>query len=130
MVLPNADGDDVARVDTSTRTFAVIMPNNDNIRGEDWRKYLATVDQVEALTGDDFCSNVPANVQNVIEARLDDANDTAPVANSQSATTAEDTQKQITLTASDFNVNNVLTYTVVSGPAHGTLSGTGNNLNY
>jgi DNA/RNA endonuclease G (NUC1) len=130
MVLPNADGDDVARVDTSTRTFAVIMPNNDNIRPDDWKKYLATVDQVEALSGYNFFSKVPENIQNVIEARLDDVNDTTPVANGQSATTAEDTQKSITLTASDFNVNNVLTYTVVTLPAHGSLSGTGSNLNY
>jgi DNA/RNA endonuclease G (NUC1) len=130
MVLPNADGDDVARVDTSTRTFAVIMPNNDNIRPDDWKMYLATVDQVEALTGYNFFSNVPENIQNVIEARLDEANDTDPVANAQSATTAEDTAKQITLTASDFNVNNVLTYTVVTPPAHGSLTGTGSNLNY
>jgi DNA/RNA endonuclease G (NUC1) len=130
MVLPNADGDDVARVDTSTRTFAVIMPNNDNIREEDWKKYLATVDQVEALSGYNFFSNVPENIQNVIEARLDEVNDTAPVANSQSVTTAEDTQKAITLTASDFNVNNVLTYTIVTPPAHGSLTGTGAALNY
>jgi DNA/RNA endonuclease G (NUC1) len=130
MVLPNADGDDAARVDTSTRTFAVIMPNNDNIRPDDWKKYLATVDQVEALSGFNFFSNVPENIQNVIEARLDEVNDTDPVANGQSVSTAEDTQKPITLTASDFNVNNVLTYTIVTPPAHGSLSGTGSNLNY
>ena len=130
MVLPNADGDDVARVTTSTRTFAVIMPNDDNIREDDWKKYLATVDQVEALSGFNFFSNVPENIQNVIEARLDEVNDTNPVANSQSVTTAEDTQKAITLTASDFNVNNALTYTVVTPPSHGSLTGTGSNLNY
>ena len=130
MVLPNADGDDVARVSTSTRTFAVIMPNNENIKPDSWQKYLATVDQVEALTGYNFFSQVPENIQNVIEARLDEVNNTAPVANSQSVTTAEDAQKQITLTASDFNVNNVLTYTIVTPPAHGSLTGTGNTLNY
>jgi len=130
MVLPNMNGDDVARVDTSTRTFAVIMPNDDNIREEDWKKYLATVDQVEALTGYNFFSNVPENIQNVIEARLDEVNDTAPVANGQSVTTAEDTQKAITLAASDFNVNDVLTYTIVTPPAHGSLTGTGSARNY
>jgi DNA/RNA endonuclease G (NUC1) len=131
MVLPRQDGDDVARVNNATRTFAVIMPNNDNIRPDDWRKYIATVDQVEALTGYNFFSNVPDDIQNVIEARLDDTLDTfAPVADSQSVTTAEDTSKAVTLTASDGNVNNVFTYTVVNGPTHGQLSGTGNNLTY
>jgi DNA/RNA endonuclease G (NUC1) len=130
MVMPNANGNDVARVNNSTRTFAVIMPNNDNIREEDWRKYLATVDQVEALSGYDFFSNVPDEIEAVIEARLDEVNNTAPVANNQSVTTAEDTPKAITLTSSDFNVNNVPTYIVASNPSHGVLSGTGNSLTY
>jgi VCBS repeat-containing protein len=55
-------------------------------------------------------------------------NDT-PVANPQSVTTAEDTAKAITLTASDAD-NDPLTYTVVTGPGHGTLSGTAPNLSY
>ncbi|HYP52904.1 MAG TPA: DNA/RNA non-specific endonuclease, partial [Pyrinomonadaceae bacterium] len=130
MVLPRADGDDVARVTESTRTFAVIMPNKDNIRQDDWKKYLATVDQVEALTGYDFFSNVPGEVQNVIEAKLDEEYDTAPVVSGQSVTTAEDTPKAVTLAASDFNVNNAPTFTVVTPPAHGELSGDGAELTY
>jgi hypothetical protein len=115
----------------ATRTFAVIMPNNDNIRNDDWKKYLATVDQVEALTGYNFFSNVPEAIQNVIEAQLDAEYDTAPVANGQSVSTPEDTQKALTLSASDFNVNNVFTYTVVAGPSHGVLSSvTGDQLTY
>jgi DNA/RNA endonuclease G (NUC1) len=129
MVLP-VGTNDLSRVDNNTRTFAVIMPNVQGIRNDDWRKYLATVDQVESLTGYDFFSNVPTDVQNVIEARLDETLDTAPVADSQSVGTSEDAPKPITLTASDFNVNNVLTYTIVSAPGHGSLTGTGNNLTY
>ena len=56
------------------------------------------------------------------------AND-APVASAQSVTTAEDTAKAITLSASDTD-GNTLTYSVVAQPAHGTLSGTGANLTY
>jgi endonuclease G len=130
MVMPRADGDDVARVNNATRTFAVIMPNNDDIRPDDWKKYLATVDQVEALTGYNFFSNVPEAIQNVIEAQLDGEYDTAPTADNQSVTTPEDTATAVTLSASDFNVNNVFTYTVVSGPSHGVLSGTGGELTY
>ena len=54
---------------------------------------------------------------------------TAPVASGQSVTTNEDTAKAITLTGSDADGNN-LTYSVVSGPTHGTLSGTGATRNY
>src|SRR5207244_7161097 len=46
----------------------------------------------------------------------------APVANAQSVTTAEDTAKPITLTATDAD-GDTLTYAIVTAPAHGTLSG-------
>jgi len=77
MVLPNGAGD-VARVDENTRAIAVIMPNRQGIREEPWNKYLATVDQVEALTGYDFFSNVPEQIQDVIESRLDTVSNTLP----------------------------------------------------
>jgi hypothetical protein len=52
-----------------------------------------------------------------------------PVANGQSVTTAEDTAKAITLSAADVE-NSPLTYTVLIGPSHGTLSGNGPNRTY
>ncbi len=52
-----------------------------------------------------------------------------PVANDQSVTTAEDTAKAITLTATDAD-GDALTYTVVTQPSHGTLSGIAPNLTY
>jgi endonuclease G len=71
LVLPQATGNDVSRVTTSTRTIAVIMPNTQGIRTNDWRSYRVSVDQVEGLTGYDFFSNVSASIQSVIEARVD-----------------------------------------------------------
>lgn len=130
MVLPNATGDDVARVSTSTRTFAVIMPNDDDIRPDQWDKYLATVDQVEALSSYDFYSDVPTTVQGVIEARLDAENDTAPVTSDQIVTTVKDQGVAVTLSATDFNVNNTFTYTIVNAPMHGSLSGSNGSLTY
>jgi hypothetical protein len=53
-----------------------------------------------------------------------------PIANNQAAVTVDkNTQKPITLTATDPN-NDPLTYTVVTPPSHGTLSGTAPNLAY
>lgn len=71
IVLPNASGNDVTRVISSTRTIAVIMPNTQGIRANDWHSYRVSVDQVESLTGYDLFSNVPASIQSVIEARVD-----------------------------------------------------------
>ncbi|HET6891753.1 MAG TPA: Ig-like domain-containing protein, partial [Pyrinomonadaceae bacterium] len=47
-----------------------------------------------------------------------------PVANNQSVSTSEDIARFITLTASDVEFN-PLTFTILSGPSHGTLSGSG-----
>jgi hypothetical protein len=52
-----------------------------------------------------------------------------PVADDQAVTTAEDTPVDITLTASDSD-GDALTFTVVSGLSHGTLSGTPPNVTY
>jgi DNA/RNA endonuclease G (NUC1) len=124
ILVPAAGGNDVSKVNNSTRTLAVIMPNKDNIRPDDWKKYLATVDQVEALTGYDFFSNVSAEIQSVIESRLDVINDTAPAAANKTASVAEDSSVEVTLSATDFNINNVLSFTP-SSPLHGQLSNMG-----
>lgn len=77
LVLPNG-ANDLSRIDENTRVFAVIMPNTQGIRTDPWQKYLATVDQVEALTGYDFFANVSPGVQSVIESRFDPASNTSP----------------------------------------------------
>jgi len=69
IVMTNGSND-VSRVTTSTRTIAVVVPNSGTI-GPDWRSYRVSVDQVEGMTGFDFFSNVPAAIQAVIEARVD-----------------------------------------------------------
>lgn len=69
IVLP-VGSNDVSRVTTSTRTIAVVMPNSGTI-GSDWRAYRVSVDQVEAITGFDFFSNVSSGIQAVIEGQVD-----------------------------------------------------------
>ncbi len=53
----------------------------------------------------------------------------SPVADNQSVTTDEDADLPITLTATDGEGDG-LTYSVLAGPAHGTLSGIAPNLTY
>ncbi len=52
-----------------------------------------------------------------------------PVANAQTLTTTEDTPLVITLSASDVD-GDPLSYSLVTPPAHGSLSGSAPNLNY
>jgi endonuclease G len=70
IVLTAASGDDVARVTNTTRTIAVLMPNSSAVN-PDWRASRVSVDQVEALTGYDFFSNVPVSIQAAIESVVD-----------------------------------------------------------
>jgi endonuclease G len=69
MVLPSGTND-VSRVTTSTRLIAVFMPNNNSVVS-DWKQYRVSVDYVEQMTGYNFFSNVPATIQNTIEANID-----------------------------------------------------------
>jgi DNA/RNA endonuclease G (NUC1) len=130
LILPVGDND-VSRVDANARTIAVIMPNIDSIRPDQWQKYLATVDQVETLSGYDFFSNVSPAIQSVVESKLDAGNDTAPVTTGKGPlATPENQNLPIVLSATDFNVNNVFTYTIVAAPQHGSVSGVGANFTY
>ena len=78
LVLPQGT-DDVSRVTTATRTIAIIMPNTQGIRNNAWQQYIVSVDQVEQLTGYDFFSNVPVDIQAVIEARVDSGTSAQPM---------------------------------------------------
>ena len=126
LVLPKGDGD-VSRVTASTRTIAVIMPNVQGIRNNDWHSYLTTVDAVESLCACNLFSNVPAATQNSIEAGVNGVN--PPGAADQTVSTNEDTAATFTLDTASPN-NAPLTYTILTSPSHGTLSGSGGSRTY
>ena len=80
LVIPAGSGDDISRVTCSTRTIAVIMPNTQGIRNDPWQNFLTTVDAVETLTGYDLFSNLPAPVQQCVEAGINGNNPKNPQA--------------------------------------------------
>jgi len=66
LIFPKGDND-VSRVTCSNTTaIAVIVPNT-NGTNPDWTVYKTTIDAVENLTGYDFFSNLPDNVENCLE---------------------------------------------------------------
>jgi MYXO-CTERM domain-containing protein len=81
-------------------------------------------DSFTFTVSDGQASSAPATVSITILPVND-----APVAIAQTVTTEEDTPKAITLTGSDVD-NDPLTFTVVTPPAHGTLTGTPPDLIY
>lgn len=127
LFLPSASGDDVARVTAATRTLAVLIPNVQGIRNNDWRDYIVTVDHVEAVTGYDFFPNVPNAIEAAIESGTNGVN--PPGAASQSVLATEDQNQSITLSGAS-PTGGTLTYTILSGPSNGTLSGSNDSRTY
>ncbi|MBC7796732.1 MAG: DNA/RNA non-specific endonuclease [Pyrinomonadaceae bacterium] len=70
VVMPNGVGD-ISQINKDTRVIAVDMPNAAGIKNDDWRKYLTTVRNIEGKTGLNLLSNIPQNVQETLETRVD-----------------------------------------------------------
>jgi endonuclease G len=65
-VPPDAD---FSAVNENTQVIAVDMPNAPNLGKTDWRKFRTTVRAIEQKTGYNFLSNVPQNLQDLLETR-------------------------------------------------------------
>jgi endonuclease G len=70
LVLP-IGSNDASRVSGSTRLIAIDVPNNQTVSAQPWKNYRTSVDQIEALTGLDFFSNVSTTIQSSIESVTD-----------------------------------------------------------
>ena len=73
VVIPPGSGD-TFQLTPNTRVIAVNIPNEQTAADKPWRAYLTTVDALELLTGYDFLSNVPIDIQQRIESRVDGNN--------------------------------------------------------
>jgi endonuclease G len=69
VVLPEGNND-LARISASTRVIAINTPNTNSVRS-DWSSYRTTVDAIEQATGYDLLSNVPEEIQQVLESQID-----------------------------------------------------------
>lgn len=59
-------------ITAETRVIAVDMPNTLGVKTNSYKRYLKTVDELEELTGYDFLSDVPKEIQDAIEAKKDE----------------------------------------------------------
>lgn len=67
-------GSDVSAINADTRVIAVDMPNVKGILRADWQTYRTTVRQIEQSTGYNLLSNLPQNVQDSLEMKVDTIN--------------------------------------------------------
>jgi len=61
-------------INENARVIAVDMPNVKGIQNADWQMYRTTARQIEQATGYNLFSNLPANVQNALETKIDNIN--------------------------------------------------------
>jgi endonuclease G len=64
-------GADFSAVNEATPVTAVDMPNAPNLGKTDWRKFRTTVRAIEQKTNLNLLSNLPQNVQDALETRVD-----------------------------------------------------------
>jgi endonuclease G len=69
LILP-AGEDDINRITSNTRIIAVDTPNSNGVLA-DWGLYRTTVDAIEKATGYNLFSEVPEQLQQVLEAQVD-----------------------------------------------------------
>ena len=70
VVLPEGSND-LKRIDENTRVIAVNMPNKLGVSKDPWQKYIVTVRDIEKATKFNFLSNIPQDIQDVLETRKD-----------------------------------------------------------
>jgi endonuclease G, mitochondrial len=71
IVVLDRPGSALADITPSTRVIAVVMPNQQGIKENNWQQFRTTVDNVEALTGYNFLTKVSEPTQDILEARID-----------------------------------------------------------
>jgi len=118
---------------TATSSNTVLAPNANLTLGGSGANRTLTVTPAANQSG---MTTITITVKDAANAQTTETFDItfnpvndAPAANAQSVSATEDTPKAITLTGTDLEGSD-LTYTVVTGPTHGTLSGTAPNLTY
>lgn len=70
VILP-VGSNDLSRIDSNTRVIALMMPNTQTVMNNSWGFYRTSVDAIETATGYNFLSLVPTNIQNFLEAKVD-----------------------------------------------------------
>ena len=69
IVVLDQPGQGVGSVSPDSTVIAIDLPNGNDLN-DNWRTYQTTIDRIELATGYDLLSQVPVEVQAVLEASL------------------------------------------------------------
>ncbi len=71
VVVPEASGDDLRRINNSTRVIAIRIPNVNTVSREDWPRYVTTPAELERATGLKFFTGLPTSVADALRQSRD-----------------------------------------------------------
>ncbi len=71
IVVPEAGDDELAKINPNTRVISVIMPNDNDIVGEEWAKFRTTPAAIEARTHFKFFNNLPPDLAQTLRQKVD-----------------------------------------------------------
>ena len=72
VVILDQGEDDVSRINADTRIISILTENDNAVGFDSWGQHRVSIDDIEAATGLDLLSEVPVNIQTVVEAKVDD----------------------------------------------------------
>jgi endonuclease G, mitochondrial len=71
VVVKDRPGQGIKGINERTRVIAVLMPNKQGIKEENWKQFRTTVRAIEQQTGFDFLSNLSPKLQDALETHVD-----------------------------------------------------------
>ncbi len=71
IVVNHQPGQGIDGINENTRVIAVLMPNQQGIKADNWKQFRTTVRALEQQTGFDFLSSLSPELQNTLESRVD-----------------------------------------------------------
>lgn len=72
VAVPDRGIDDLAEIDAGARVVAVLMPNDNDVVGDDWAKFRTSPAEVEQRTGLHFFDRLPPAVAQSLRQKVDD----------------------------------------------------------
>ena len=72
VAVPDNGVDDLAEITASTRVLTVLMPNDNEVVGDEWAKFRTSPAEVEQRTGLHFFDRLPAAVAQSLRQKVDD----------------------------------------------------------
>ncbi|MGE5611929.1 MAG: DNA/RNA non-specific endonuclease [Bacillota bacterium] len=70
-VSESGGADDLAKINPSTRVITVLMPNDNEVVGDEWAKYRTSPAEVEQRTGLHFFDRLPPGVAETLRQKVD-----------------------------------------------------------